>query len=323
MTISAVIVGGAVGDSLGMPYETCKWNDPHLLNWDGHTFHSSDFHKLNAGQYTDDTGLTCALATGLLESQIQPPYKYYPEYIAGKYLDWYEGDRFRGAGQTTREALANLQKGIKWYDSGKLDALGNGTAMRVAPLGIFFRNDINTMIKATKLDAIITHNSYEAQMGSLAIAATIAIILNGERNKYHILDSLKVILEPSKVLDRIKMIQNEKLINDTLKPDYNSAIDRNGGNRIIAQLMLGNKYTCVEVVARALYVFLATRSYQEAIELAIRGGGDTDSAASIVGNICGAYYGLEGIPKEYIEQVEDHNYLLELDKKIYVGGERK
>jgi ADP-ribosylglycohydrolase len=46
-------------------------------------------------------------------------------------------------------------------------------------------------------------------------------------------------------------------------------------------------------------------------------GGDTDSRAAIVGALAGTYYGLDGIPKKYVEGVEDSEMLIELDEKLY------
>ena len=308
---SAVLLGKAIGDAQGMQFETKNWNHPAILAWDGKSYGSSEFHKLGPGQYTDDTGMAIALTESLLKCG-----KFNPETTASHYRAWYEGEHFRGAGQTTRKALGNLKNDIPWYESGELGALGNGTAMRVAPIGVFYREEPGKLIKAAKLDAIITHDSHEAQQGSVAVAMAVSLLLNGVK-KEEILESIKRVLEPSRVLDNLVLISTNKTIHDTIKnKEYDISLDRNGGNRIISQLILGNKYTTIEAVARAFYVFVATRSFAEAIELSIRAGGDTDTVAAITGALCGAHYGLEGIPKEYIDQVEDKDYILELDEKL-------
>lgn len=319
---SAVLLGKAIGDSLGMQFETKNWNDPAILAWDGCSYGSSEWHKLGPGQWTDDTGMALALT----ESLLSPIHKsddaghrvgFDPLRTAIYYKQWYEGSTFRGAGQTTRKALANLANGVPWYESGELGALGNGTAMRVAPLGVFYKDEPTKLIKAAKLDAIITHDSHEAQQGSIAIALAVSLLLNGVK-KEEILESIRRVIEPSKLLDNLNLIATNKTIHDTIKnKDYNRDLDCKGGNRIISQLILGNKYTSIEAVARSFYVFVATRSFPEAMELAIRGGGDTDTVAAMVGALCGAHYGLEGIPESYIKQVEKHDYLLEMDEKLY------
>lgn len=322
---SAVLIGKAIGDSLGMPFETRNWNDPAIMAWDGVSYHSSEFHKLGPGQWTDDTGMALALTSSLLIldrdfNYIHPGERslaaYHPERAKSYYLDWYKGPTFRGAGQTTRRALDKLKNGAQWFESGELGALGNGTAMRVAPLGVFYKDEPTKLIKAAKLDAIITHDSHEAQQGSIAMAMGVALLLNGVK-KEEILESLRHILEPSRLLDTINLIATNKTIHDTLKnKEYKRELDRNGGNRIISQLILGNKYTVIEAVARSFYVFVATRTFDEAMELAIRGGGDTDTVAAMVGALCGAYYGLEGIPESYIKPIEHADKILRLDQAL-------
>ncbi len=315
---SAVLIGKAIGDAMGMPFETKRWNDPSILAWDGHSYGASEFHKLNPGQWTDDTGMALALTESLFKHQYDVREKrgFDPERTAACYTLWYNSPKFRGAGQTTRKALENLKNGVPWYQSGELGALGNGTAMRIAPLGVFYKDEPTRLMKAAKLDAIITHDGHEAQQGSIAMAMGVALLLNGVKRE-EILESLRHILEPSRLLDNINLIASNKTIYDTLKnKDYERNLDRNGGNRIISQLILGNKYTVVEAVPRAFYVFVATRSFEEAIELAIRGGGDTDTVAAMVGALAGAYYGLDAIPDSYIKPIENYELLLKLDQEL-------
>lgn len=303
-------MGVCLGDALGKAFETMNWQNPALLNWDGHSFLPSEFHKLAANQYTDDSHMSIALAKSLISQKT-----FNPADVANNYLKWYIGPNFVGAGQTTKRALERLKNGATWYDSGELGALGNGSSMRCSPLSIWFKNDISKLIKAAKLDAIITHDSHEAIQGSIAVSVAVWLLLNGS-TKEDLLKELKQFLEPSRVLDNINLISSNKLIADTLKKkDYDRTLDRKGGNRIISQLFLGAGYTCIEVVAAALYVFLATNSVEEALELAIRSGADTDTRASIVGAFCGAYY--DELPKSYVDQIENKDYILELDKKLY------
>jgi ADP-ribosylglycohydrolase len=56
----ATLTGLAVGDALGMPFETNHFSSRRLNQWDG-SFQASDFHKLDPGQWTDDTQMATAL----------------------------------------------------------------------------------------------------------------------------------------------------------------------------------------------------------------------------------------------------------------------
>lgn len=308
---SAVLLAACIGDSLGQQFETKNWNNPAILAWDG-SYGVSDFHKLKPGFFTDDGWMLLALSTSLIEK------KYFdPNNIAEKYLEWYLGPNFVGAGKATSQALDLLKHDVPWYESGILGALGNGTSMRSAPIGVCFRNDISKLIKAAKLDAMITHNSYEAEQASIAMAIGVALLLNGI-SKEQLLQEVIKHLGNSKVLDNLNVITSNKLIYDTiLNKEYDKELDKKGGNRVISQLILGAKYTCIETVARAFYVFLATRSFQECVELAVHGGGDTDTAASMAGALAGAYYGIAGIDKYYLDGLNCKDLISELDEKLY------
>lgn len=307
---SAVLLGTAIGDALGAQFETQNWNSPSILNWNG-LYGPSDFHKISGGNTTDDTAMSLALAEALVENN-----GFNPEKVAKKYLDWYAGPNFVGAGKTTTKALDALKHGVPWWESGELNALGNGTAMRSSPLGVYYNDEPTKLIKFAKLDATITHDSYEAKQGSIAMAMGVYLLLSGVK-KEEILESIKRVLGQGRVLDNLCAINNNKLIRDTLKnKEYDSSLDKNGGNRVISQLILGSGYTCIEVVARAFYCFIATKSFKECMELGNRGGGDTDTCLALAGALCGAYYGIDGIDKYYIDNLVNNKYIIELDERL-------
>jgi len=128
MNFPAPLLGLAIGDALGMPFETAPRSRPDLLDWDGRSFRNSDdYHGLNPGQWTDDTQMSLALSRTLIEHQ-----QYVPEAAALAYRQWFEGD-CRGIGGSTKRAMEKLCRGVPWTESGTPGAEGNGTAMRAAP----------------------------------------------------------------------------------------------------------------------------------------------------------------------------------------------
>lgn len=68
MKTSAVLVGTAIGDALGAQFETKRFSSPLITGWDGKTYGLNTFHKCRAGQYTDDTAMSKALAESLIEA---------------------------------------------------------------------------------------------------------------------------------------------------------------------------------------------------------------------------------------------------------------
>jgi poly(ADP-ribose) glycohydrolase ARH3 len=95
------------------------------------------------GCYTDDTEMTLALATSLVEKGFADP-----EDISLKYADFYEPRR--GYGAAARRVMGALQNGADYRKTGRLEfpngSFGNGGAMRIAPVGLAYRNASNDVL---------------------------------------------------------------------------------------------------------------------------------------------------------------------------------
>src|ERR1700733_11149702 len=126
MNEPSTLAGLAIGDSLGMPWETKSHLDSGLLNWDG-TFQSGVGNEVQPGrlpgEWTDDTKMAKALAESLVEYET-----YNPPGAAANYIEWYKSGDHRGMGKATKEALERILRGFHWVDSG-VPSQGNGTAM--------------------------------------------------------------------------------------------------------------------------------------------------------------------------------------------------
>jgi ADP-ribosyl-[dinitrogen reductase] hydrolase len=144
--MSATLLGGAIGDALGMPFETYLVNNPLLVGWDGKTFLPSEHHGLKAGQWTDDSQMSILVAESLIKNN-----GFNPDDLAKRYEEWFFSGTARGWGKTTMMAVTNLQNGKHWSESGIAGSLGNGTAMRAAPFGIYFRNDLKALVSLVKM----------------------------------------------------------------------------------------------------------------------------------------------------------------------------
>lgn len=290
-----VILGGAIGDALGMPFETRPATDEKLLEWDGKSYGSSPHHKLGPGQWTDDTQMSCLVAESLVEKKC-----FDPDDLSQRYVNWIDSGEARGYGRTTLIALNNIKKGIHWSESGVLDSYGNGTAMRAAPFGVFFRNDKYSLINVVKIDSAITHRSNEAEAGALAIALATYYIVNGDES--NLLDKITSQLPKSQVKDKLAsldaMVRSQAKPADILK-------------------ILGSKADVRQTVPAVLYCYLKFNNYQDAVEAAIRCGSDTDTTAAIVGALYGAKLGLNGIPANYVSQIEDKKKLMLLDAQLF------
>jgi len=306
----APLVGLAIGDALGMPFETAAPTTPTLLAWKG-GYEASKFHKLGPGQFTDDTQMSIALAASLFEKGF-----YDPETAARKYLAWFQSGDARGMGGSTRKALARLATGVPWYEAGEKGAEGNGTAMRAAPIGMFQNRGTERLGAAAhwaRIDAAITHQSDEAKEGSAAMAVAISYLCSGGREET-LLETVLAQLKKSRVYFALEDLKN--MVADFKDPEAMILRVYLSGR---GQQSSGPSARVSESVPAAFAALLSSSTYKDTVERAIRVGGDTDSVAAMAGAMAGALYGYEHIasdPGELILGLERSREIREIELKL-------
>jgi ADP-ribosyl-[dinitrogen reductase] hydrolase len=313
----STLLGLAIGDALGQPFEFSNTKKILESKWDGN-FVSGLVWKLGPGQYTDDGKMGLCIANSLVEKK-----GWNAEDVALKYVQWVESGDLRGIGMTCERAINKLSNGSSIKESGVMnnnrakpsfkrigvdplistgDFCGNGTVMRVAPIGLFFRNDLKQLEIAAKEDATITHDHPDARDASYALANIIALLANGSTRYDAIFNSLELNFEFTHIKDHILTALNMKITN----------IEEVGN-------ILGTRGTAHETLASAIYCFGHNLTFEDSVREAVLMGGDTDTRAAITGALAGTFYGLERIPKHLIDGVEDSEKLQELDNKLYTG----
>jgi ADP-ribosylglycohydrolase len=230
------MLGAIAGDIIGSIFEmtTQKKTNFKLFSPQSH--------------FTDDTVLTLAVAESLLKAR--PYYDTIREY----------GLRYpnRGYGGMFRQWLAN--ENPEPYNS-----FGNGSAMRVSPIGFAF-DKLYEVLAEAKLSAEVTHNHPEGIKGAEAIAACVFLARQGKSKK-----EIRDYVEDTFGYDLHRKITQ-------IRPIYTFDV------------------TCQGSVPEAIIAFLDSRDYETAIRLAVSLGGDTDTLAAMAGGIAQAYY--QKIPYE-------------------------
>lgn len=297
----ATLTGLAVGDALGMPFEMMASTASSLTSWRGdyQDSLSTITANLKAGQWTDDTKMAIALSESLLAEGT-----YSPADAARRYLAWLESGDLRGIGTTTGQALARLQAGLPWTQSGVSGSEGNGTAMRVAPLGLFFRTNLQAAAEMAAVDADITHRSKEAREASIAVAVAVAVMAQGRTSKEDLILKVLEWLGDSQIKARLRTVQAQTRRPIPLAQTLERLVELGTGAHVI------------QTVPAAFFAFVATTSFQEAVELAIRAGGDTDTTGAVTGALAGTWYGIEQVAP-YADKVEDGEHLRELEQRLY------
>ncbi len=301
------LTGLAIGDALGMPYEQVGHTDPFLTSWDG-TFQSCpDTHPfckdLKPGQWTDDTKMALALSNSLMCAW--PEFRYSRDLASGKYLEWYRSKDWRGIGTATKTALSLLDRGVT--PSGVVGAEGNGTAMRVAPLGLALHREADNVIAdEAREDATITHDSDEAREGSAMVAVMVAHLVRGTK-KEDLMRAASAVTNDSAVGEHLVFAHHMATKSADLPLDRKVDVLAN---------VLGTGGHVVKTVPAALFCLLTTRSFSGAVELAVRGGGDADTTAAVTGALAGTLYGVEGT-LAYCGELEAHRVLNLLDDNLF------
>lgn len=134
--------------------------------------------EINNWEFTDDTVMAIAVYKMLEQYGEIRQYE-----LAQLFAENYYKGMDRGYGGTAHYILRNIKEGKNWQtvSSEVFDgqgSMGNGAAMRVAPLGAFFYNDVAEIIRQAKLSAEVTHFHQEAKVGAVAIALSAGLAVH-------------------------------------------------------------------------------------------------------------------------------------------------
>ncbi|MDY2916723.1 MAG: ADP-ribosylglycohydrolase family protein [Muribaculaceae bacterium] len=243
------MLGSIIGDIAGSTYEF-------------NNIKTKDFPFFAPGSvYTDDSILTIATADWILHGG--QPAKYYSDY-ASEYPNP-EG----GYGTSFKSWVIRSQR---LGDTRPYNSCGNGSAMRVGPVGWAF-DTIEEVMREARTSAACTHNHPEGIKGAQATAVCILLARQGATK-----DAIKQKIEEVFGYDLSLTI-------DEIRPRYSWT----GLDGII------DGATCQGSVPQAIRAFLDGKDFEDSIRNAVSIGGDSDTIACITGSIAEAFF---GIPQE-------------------------
>jgi len=229
------MLGAIAGDIIGSVYEH-------------HPIKTTDFSLFShQSRFTDDTVMTIAVAEAILRKT---------DY-ARMYLK--DGRMYPHAGYG-----GMFMRWLFSPDPQPYNSFGNGSAMRVSPVGFAF-SSLEEVLEEAKRSAEPTHNHPEGIKGAQAAAATIFLARKGED---------KAVIK--KFIEAQFGYSLEKRL-DEIRPSYRFDV------------------TCQGTVPQAITAFLESESYEDAVRKAVSLGGDSDTLACITGGIAQAFY--SGVPQ--------------------------
>ncbi|MBW2061944.1 MAG: ADP-ribosylglycohydrolase family protein, partial [Deltaproteobacteria bacterium] len=215
----------------------------------------------------------------------------------------------RGYGGRIYGIMDRLAAGVPWDQVGT-DSFGNGSAMRVAPVGFFYYDDLAQLKEAAMAQATITHRHPEALAGAVIQAGAVALALRAglEGQGVNAELFLRTLADISEDLDTRSSARLLTLID--LEPGpIAELIPR-------VQVLFRCDVRAIEAVPPAVASFLLTDDFISAITLAVNLGGDTDTLGAMAGAVAGAYYGRKALPEPWLELLENgplgRDYVMDL-----------
>ncbi|MZP30656.1 ADP-ribosylglycohydrolase family protein [Heliobacterium undosum] len=230
------MLGAIAGDIIGSVYE-----------WEN--IKTKEFPLFSPRcRFTDDTVLTMAVADSIMSGTGY-----------GENFKRYFGDYPHAGYGGSFRAWAMSDQMMPYH------SWGNGSAMRVSPVGFAF-STLEEVLQEAKASAEVTHNHPEGVKGAQAVAAAIFLARTGESK-----EGIKAFIEGRFEYDLEMTLEK-------IRPAYSFDV------------------SCQGSVPQAIRAFLESTDFEDAIRNAVSIGGDSDTIACITGGIAEAYYG--GVPED-------------------------
>lgn len=283
------LFGFCVGDMLGVPVEFSSRGERDLDPVRELRAHGTYYQPF--GTWSDDTSLTLCLVEAFCSEN---PF----ERLAQNMVGFLEQGMFTPKGEVfdvgigTSEAIRRIQAGIIPTAAGGRSESnnGNGSLMRILPLAyIADRCDANALINMVFDVSAFTHGHIRSQLACVLYTVFASGILHGYGKRG--------------ALEKMFSFAKSYLIDPYTK-------EMNNFRRVLSgELFTASRYSIrstgyvVDTLEAALWSFLTTNSYRDAVLRAVNLGGDTDTIAAITGGLAGMFYGYEGIPSSWIQNI--------------------
>jgi poly(ADP-ribose) glycohydrolase ARH3 len=300
------LLGLALGDALGFAVEG--------VHRDAAAAYADDLRRLGEaavrdprgfrfGQYSDDT----QLARELVASLVDGGGHWRPDLFAGRVGELFRRGADVGAGPGTRTAALRVAAGESWTVAATpAPYAGNGTAMRVGPLGALLAGRMELVSRVAEEQSRVTHADPRCAAGAVAIGGAAALACTRpELDARALLEMLATLTEP------IEASTAQAL---TALADWMELAPEEAAARIHG-LGLGDGrpspaagFTPFVTMTVLWSLYASLRSpddYLGAVAIAIGGGGDTDTTAAMTGAIVGARLGPGALPAGMIARLGD------------------
>lgn len=291
-------MGLAVGDALGT---TLEFQKPGSFTPITDIIGGGPFN-LRPGEWTDDTSLALCLAESLIENGWDKRAQ------LDRYVRWMEegylasNGRCFDIGYTTSYSLDRYKRtGLSDTDRIQDTSAGNGSLMRLAPVPMYYARDPVNAVEKSGESSKTTHGAPAAVDACRYMGGLIYGALNGEP-KRHLL-SVKYAPVPGYWIDNHLNPGIDEIACGSYKEKNPPDIKGTGH--------------VVRALEAALWAFYNSETYREGLLMAVNLGDDADTTGAIFGQLAGAYYGLEKIPRKWRAKIAKRDLLLEYSKNLH------
>jgi ADP-ribosylglycohydrolase len=282
--VSSLLFGLAVGDALGVPVEFRPRGSFHI---DGMTGYGT--HNQPTGTWSDDTSLALCLAASIAEG-------FSLEDLVRRFIRWRREAYMTATGTvfdigiSTAKAIDRLERGVTPDKSGctGINENGNGSLMRIAPL-VFLTVDKPEAERfaLTKAVSSITHaHSWSVAACFIYLEYLRNLFLGMDKNAAYT-DLQEQIYAGIPYFDAGTISRFHRI----LEADICSLPE--------AEIKSGG--FVIDTLEAAMWCFLITDNYKDAVLKAVNLGEDTDTTAAVTGALAGLFYGLDAVPLEWRE----------------------
>jgi len=280
--------GLSVGDAFGNRFFTSPANVESLV--------ASRAIPTAPWYYTDDT----VMALGILEV-LDDCGRIDQNRLATVFAHRYQAQPDRGYGGTAQRILREIGQGTPWRTASTTmfsgtGSKGNGGAMRVAPLGAYFADDVVKLVQQARTSAEVTHGHPDGQAGAIAVALAAAWAWNnGERIMS---SSRRELLEF--VVEHTPDGETRMGVAKALSLPGHASVQ-------LAVSALGNGHQLIASDTVPFALWCAARhldDFVEAMWTTVSGLGDRDTTCAIAGGIVALASGRHSLPDEWLRSRE-------------------
>jgi ADP-ribosylglycohydrolase len=297
------MLGLAAGDALGT---TLEFTRPGTFAPVSDMVGGGPF-GLKAGEWTDDTSMALCLAESLVECNDFDPYDQLARYVRWKRHGHNSSNgRCFDIGGTVGKALARFERdSTPWADGSDPYSAGNGSLMRLAPVPLFYGYDPQLAVERAGESSRTTHGHPEAIDACRYLAALIVGALQGHSKDALLLTAfapIRGLWSAYPLTTAIARVANGSFLQED------------------PPVIRGDGYVtrCLEA---ALWAFAKSTGFEDGALLAVNLGEDADTTGAVYGQLAGAYYGVNSIPKMWRVRLAKVALLENCARRLYDAAE--